>query len=402
IWSRNVSCKAVGLSLADAYKGRKERKNGVLTAIFLEVEETADSSEQQKCQGFKCCERAAEKEDQMGCVSSRMITRSGSYREDVTGNAYQRSGSAGVTVDLLLPKNTDQFLALICTASSFTEKLRSCPPPLPAETGKDVSEETAQAEGEAEVINAWELMADLDDEGSAASSDVAAGSLNPASEPSIDSQVVEEQDVVESDDHHPDGDQAGSSGRKLTNPEGFPPADVFTECEQSESSRDIQAGRPTADAAEEPQAAESSSIQCEEPGPSQSFYGTIEPSRSICTADQTDEAQGHEQPEAAGIVSRRRAKAKELAALTIPSSLEFPVIGSLREWLQGGSTATPRFADEGWSVSRSMSGGKQDSGGLDPELLQAFEEALAELNAEEQAQMMLGLVQPSYGADDEC
>ncbi|XP_031479123.1 uncharacterized protein LOC116249942 [Nymphaea colorata] len=325
----------------------------------------------------------------MGCVSSRMITRSGSYREDVTGNAYQRCGSAGVTVDLLLPKNTDQFLALICTASSFTEKLRSCPPPLPAETGKDVSEETAPAEGEAEVINAWELMADLDDEGSAASSDVAAGSLNPASEPSIDSQAVEEQDVVESDDHHPDGDQAGS---KLTNPEGFPPADAFTDCEQSEPSRNIQAGGPAADTAEEPQASESSSIQCEEPGPSQSFYGTIEPSRSICTADQTDEAQGYEQPEAAGIVSRRRAKAKELAVLTIPTSLEFPVIGSLREWLQGGSTETPRFGDEVGSVSRSMSGRKQDSGGLDPELLQAFEEALAELDAEEQDQMRLGLL----------
>ncbi|CAN6450542.1 unnamed protein product [Victoria cruziana] len=336
----------------------------------------------------------------MGCVSSRMITRTGSYREDATGNGYQRSGSGGVTVDLLLPKNTDQFLALICTASSFTEKLRSCPPPLPDETGKDASGETAPAEAEAEVINAWELMAGLDDEEPAASSDAAGGPVKPASGPSVESQAVPEDDVVISVGRGADGDQAGSSS--------FLPADAVADCEESEPSRDVQAGRPAAaaDAAEEPKGSESSSIQCEEAGPSQSFCAPTDPFRSVCTEDPIDETQGHEQSVAAGSVSRRRAVAKELAALTIPKSLEFPVIGSLREWLQGGSTETAVLDDQGKSASRSPSSGKQESEALDPELLEAFEEALAQLNAEEQGKTKLGLVKFSNVDDedenDEC
>ncbi|XP_077222438.1 uncharacterized protein LOC143856197 [Tasmannia lanceolata] len=90
----------------------------------------------------------------MGCISSKIATRSRSFREELSQSLQRRINGFPVFEDLIVSKNgTDQFFALLCTANTVTKKLQTA-------TDSNPSIDPTNPE----TINTWELMADLEEE----------------------------------------------------------------------------------------------------------------------------------------------------------------------------------------------------------------------------------------------
>ena len=88
---------------------------------------------------------------------------------------------------------------------------------------------------------------------------------------------------------------------------------------------------------------------------------------------------------------KRKAIAKQLRSLRIPSTVEFPAIASLREWLpmegqiySPGANVTPKFG----SYALPIAGTENECSAsvpFSPELVAAFEESMKQLEAEEES-----------------
>ncbi|RDY00665.1 hypothetical protein CR513_16118, partial [Mucuna pruriens] len=86
---------------------------------------------------------------------------------------------------------------------------------------------------------------------------------------------------------------------------------------------------------------------------------------------------------------KRKAVAKRLESLRIPSSVEYPAIASLREWLPAGgiyspeSYVTPKFGSYSMMDISNENESSEDSI-FSPELVSAFEQCMQKLEAEEE------------------
>ena len=88
---------------------------------------------------------------------------------------------------------------------------------------------------------------------------------------------------------------------------------------------------------------------------------------------------------------KRKAMAKRLRSLSIPTTIEFPAIASLREWIPvGGLTdspeayVTPKFGTCDLPIAGTESECRE-SLPFSPELVEAFEESMKQLEAEEES-----------------
>ncbi|KAK7303474.1 hypothetical protein RJT34_14381 [Clitoria ternatea] len=87
--------------------------------------------------------------------------------------------------------------------------------------------------------------------------------------------------------------------------------------------------------------------------------------------------------------NKRKAVAKRLESLRIPSSIEYPAIASLREWhpaggiYSPGSYITPKFGSYSIMNIRNANKSIEDSV-FSPELVSAFEQCMVQLEAEEE------------------
>ncbi|CAJ1962799.1 unnamed protein product [Sphenostylis stenocarpa] len=87
--------------------------------------------------------------------------------------------------------------------------------------------------------------------------------------------------------------------------------------------------------------------------------------------------------------NKRKAVAKRLESLRIPSNVEYPAIASLREWLPAGgiyspgSYVTPKFGSYSTMDIRNENESSDDSI-FSPELVSAFEQCMQNLEAEEE------------------
>lgn len=85
---------------------------------------------------------------------------------------------------------------------------------------------------------------------------------------------------------------------------------------------------------------------------------------------------------------KRKAVAKRLESLRIPSNVECPAIGSLREWLpedgiySPGSYVTPKFGS--YSLMNANESSDSEDSIFSPELVSAFEQCMQKLEAEEE------------------
>lgn len=104
---------------------------------------------------------------------------------------------------------------------------------------------------------------------------------------------------------------------------------------------------------------------------------------------QTSENAAHEGSSICGKGLKRKAIAKGLNSIQVPSTTEFPSVASLREWLyQGGQVyspgayVTPKFGSYNIPKPRPQKEHSEESI-FDPNLLAAFEECMQQLEAEE-------------------
>ncbi|CAO2207147.1 unnamed protein product [Urochloa humidicola] len=289
----------------------------------------------------------------MGCVSSKILAKSGSYQEKGSlGHSFQRSSVIEEIILSSSKSNGDQFLSLLCASNSSARKAKEPEPEQSPAAAAAVTEPAAKIE----TINVTELLAGLEEENADEQRDRKDGDGAP-------SPLVS------------DGGAAGRA-RSFRTVEEFD-ALVTQQGGSSPSERAAEREEPraAAAAAEEEEAAESG-------GGGGGAFG-----------------QGGEvAAEAAG--TRRRARARQLGELKVPpAGFDFSKSGSLRDWLrQGGQTfspgsyVTPKFGAAPAVVPAEHGGGGEKGVGVqqeeehevfDPELVAQFERAMEQLSEDE-------------------
>ncbi|XP_047044361.1 uncharacterized protein LOC124648686 [Lolium rigidum] len=308
----------------------------------------------------------------MGCISSKILTRSGSLQEKAN-QGFQRSG---LVEDIILSNSKssgDQFLALLRTSSAAARRSKA-----------DAADQSTTA-AKIETINVSDLLAGLEEE-----------EYNTAEE---------EDEERERRDNRKEGakisprclsDGAAGSARSFRTLEEFDA--MVTRCSSPEQPEQRTVLVPEPDASGPPTPQQRSSPEQSEPSAALALEPDVsvpppplpESSSSeqdaVATATSATPGQG----EARG--AKRRARARQLGELSAPApaGFDFSKSGSLRDWLLGGgqifspgSYATPKFGKVAAVPSASEEHGERRAV-FDPELVAQLEEAMEELSVDEE------------------
>ncbi|CAO2202379.1 unnamed protein product [Urochloa humidicola] len=273
----------------------------------------------------------------MGCVSSKILAKSGSYQEKGSlSHSFQRSSVIEEIILSSSKSNGDQFLALLCASNSTARKAKEPEPERSPAAPPAVAEPAAKIE----TINVSELLAGLEEEN--------------ADEPS---------DRKDAD-----------AGRAWS----FRTVDEFDALVTSHSGSSKRAAER-----EEPRAAAAAAAEeaAESSGGASGLGGEAE-------------------EEAAGARRRARARQLGELKVPA-AGFDFSKSGSLRDWLrQGGQTfspgsyVTPKFgtappvpAEHGGggekAAGEAQQGQEQEHEVFDPELVAQFERAMEQLSEDE-------------------
>ncbi|WVZ92314.1 hypothetical protein U9M48_038390 [Paspalum notatum var. saurae] len=309
---------------------------------------------------------------EMGCVSSKILTKSGSFQEKVSfGHSFQRSSVIEEIILSSSKSNGDQFLALLCSSNSSARKAKE--PELEPEQSPAAAEPAAKIE----TINVSELLAGL------------------------------EEAEQEQERHHSggrkdrDGDRApapcasesdgGAAGRARS----FRTVEEFDALVTQQNSSSERAPAPATEQ-EEPASSAATASGSSHGGSTAAAAESRRSAGQDEPAGVAEQEQG-EAAEAAG--ARRRARARQLGELKVPAAFDFSKSGSLRDWLrQGGQTfspgsyVTPKFgtaaavpAERGGRRGEEAGEERQQEHGalFDPELVAQFERAMEQLSEDE-------------------
>lgn len=270
----------------------------------------------------------------MGCVSSKILTRTQSLNEEVRNSFKSRKTRFESLV--VSSNNNDQILALLRTANTVAKKLNEESPASKTENTalkltssksievRETAGDTYQSSNikDVETINTWELLDGLDDQ---------------------------KQRFKFADD---------SRGRSFRTVEDF----------------DAMLAKNQSNEAEKSLTGECSSSS----SPVSSEHDAVGDDLQIKNVDIKIEKGW-----------KRKAMAKELTSLKF-SPFEFSRTGSLREWLitggqlqSPGSYVTPKFGDFKVSVDKNI-GSDSENSVFDPILISEFEEAMQKLTMEEE------------------
>lgn len=311
----------------------------------------------------------------MGCISSKILTRSGSLQEKAN-QGFQRSG---LVEDFILSNSKssgDQFLALLRTSSAASRRSKA-----------DAADQSAAPASKIETIDVSELLAGLEEE--------------------EDSTGQEEDEEQEWHDDRKEGakispwclsDGAAGSGRSFRTLEEFDA--MVTRCSSPEQTGPATVLAPEPDVSVSPPPPESSSSEQE--GPATAL--APEPDTSVLLLPQPPAENSSSEQDAVATASyaapgqvetrgaKRRARARQLGELSAPApaGFDFSKSGSLRDWLLGGgqifspgSYATPKFGKVAAVPSESEEHGERRAV-FDPELVAQLEEAMEELSVDEE------------------
>jgi tricin synthase len=317
----------------------------------------------------------------MGCISSKILTRSGSLQEKAN-QGFQRSG---LVEDIILSNSKssgDQFLALLRTSSAAARRSKA--------DVADHSTAPAAAASKIETINVSDLLAGLEEE-----------EYNTAEEE--DEERERRDDRMEGARISPRclSDGAAGSARSFRTLEEFDA--MVTRCSSPEQAGHAAVLAPEPDVSVSPPAPpppESSSSEQEGPAtalapePDTSVFLLPQPPAENSSSEQDAVATATSatpgQVETRG--AKRRARARQLGELSAPApaGFDFSKSGSLRDWLLGGgqifspgSYATPKFGKVAAVPSASEEHGERRAV-FDPELVAQLEEAMEELSVDEE------------------
>lgn len=305
----------------------------------------------------------------MGCISSKILTKSSSFREDLCQRSNRKSMANGIPIlDELYISGYGTSVDHKLLIKSQNESLK-----LPAESSLDPTN--------AETINTWELMAGLEEHVVESTQDVQAISLMSLSELDLATSKLLSIDKVR---------RSKSCGWSLGD-EGFDTDQVFEGLHEEKSDRVMKGV-----------------------GRSRSFH-TVEDYDSMlqrmllsssqndgnnniklsCSYNGIDELSSFkdddmEKGSVCETGSKRKAMAKGLESLRIPSAVELQSIGSLEEWLHaddgGGCVGSYVTAKVGFEDKTCFEFGKEwkEESVFDPEMLAAFEEFIQQFESEEE------------------
>jgi hypothetical protein len=280
----------------------------------------------------------------MGCVSSKVLTKSGSFQGSVSHN-FQRSNDVIEEIILSSSKsNGDQFLALLCKSSSSSARK--------AEQSVAVTAAT-EPPAKIETINVSELLAGLEEENCAAE------------------QEKEQQSDRKEGDRSPGrcASDGGAAGRARS----FRTVEEFDALVTQSGARS-----PAVQQEEEPAGTAAART------PSQGEVAESSSSGQETPAGQVENAG-----------AKRRARARQLGELKVPTTFDFSKSGSLRDWLlrggqifSPGSYVTPKFGTAPAVPAERIGGEKtserQHPAVFDPELVAQFERAMEQLSEDEE------------------
>lgn len=405
----------------------------------------------------------------MGCISSKIATRSRSFREEFSQSLQRRINGLPILDDLLISKDGgDQFLALVCTANTASKKLQTGIPPSKSNTDGDQPVEHMNPE----TIYTSELLAGIEEEQQRQQSPsphreeghndqaVAAEDFHKSNESTLASggkctmisnslnvvaegvsvgdagvlirsrsfHTVEEYDALvramqsdgvaanagahlEQFNNFNIGKANGSIGDNILHIR----SKSFHALGGSDTNRLSEVGGDTKSSSgkstlhsqhigivkkDDEFTIKDRYIPLEDKESSTNSFKNLEPKNidmpecpgSTCTTDvvsiNEDISKKANIKVEKGI--RRKVMAKELTTLSIPTTttVDFPVIGSLGEWLEPdgqvfspGDYVTPRFGNFNVPISVNGNNGRAI---FDPEMVAAFEEAMKELTVEEE------------------
>ncbi|XP_051203370.1 uncharacterized protein [Lolium perenne] len=312
----------------------------------------------------------------MGCISSKILTRSGSLQEKAN-QGFQRSG---LVEDIILSNSKssgDQFLALLRTSSAAARRSKA-----------DAADHSTAA-AKIETIDVSELLAGLEEE--------------------EDNTAQEEDEEQEWHDDRKEGakispwclsDGAAGSGRSFRTLEEFDA--MVTRCSSPEQAGPAAVLAPEPDVSVSPPPPPPESSSSEQEGPATAL--APEPDTSVLLLPQPPAENSSSEQDAVATASyaapgqvetrgaKRRARARQLGELSAPApaGFDFSKSGSLRDWLLGGgqifspgSYATPKFGKVAAVPSVSEEHGERRAV-FDPELVAQLEEAMEELSVDEE------------------
>ncbi|XP_068642058.1 uncharacterized protein [Aristolochia californica] len=332
----------------------------------------------------------------MGCISSKIVTRSSSFKEEFRQSFKRRVNGFPVLEDLFISnKGEDQFLSLVSTADTVTKKLQTRVQPQEFQTNSEPCLEASKPER----INAWELMEGLEeekDEGDrlitrSTRLDVRCRSFH----------TVEEFDALVQSHDRGRHTRSRSVDTLQEFDDKFVENNLWSQAEGKEHEipvvtkifpvKDNQEVNDTHEHKEEEMSSADLGVAVSSEG-------------HPCQAQEDGSTDGTaENGKEKGF--GRKAKAKELTSLSIPTSTSTPAVGSLGEWLDLGSQTyptsdymTPKFGNFSLPVPLKRNNSKERVI-FDPELVAAFEESLKEMTAVEE--FVLKQIAEGLGGEEE-
>ncbi|XP_072995517.1 uncharacterized protein [Typha latifolia] len=286
----------------------------------------------------------------MGCFSSKILTKSGSFQEN-WNHSFQKITNVSDDVIISNSKSSrDQFLALLCTTSTVSKRIRAASfsekPETNSNTNPSSTITTSPSVVEAakiETINTWELLAGLEEE----------------------HHIEENQHKEKQVQQHQEPNDSASSLIKDESESGVGRVRSFRTVEDYDALV----------------AAVNLESKVDRKDASLKHEGAI-------VATKSEQSTEKESKNPSSKISRRRSMAKELADLKVPS-FDFSKSGSLREWLvhggqvfSPGSYVTPKFGN---LISEHRNRDQSnDHAVFDPEMVAQFEQAMKQLTLEEE------------------
>ncbi|KAI4298867.1 hypothetical protein L6164_032381 [Bauhinia variegata] len=312
----------------------------------------------------------------MGCFSSKLLARSMSLHEERNCCSQRKVNGIPVLEDLLISANgNEQYLAVVCAANAVANKLHS----------RSFSSNTTSkpAIEHVETVEKWEISARLDQQGGKqidTDQRKRSKSCHWFPEHVMSSFVRENLSSFE--------DEYGLSSKGAVRSRSFHTVEEYDAILDriwfSKSHKYQQSGVDLKDDDDNSSAIKeescNSSYGVEKKGEVPILKPDAVESENACAA------QGGS---TFGKGNKRKAIAKRLESLRIPSDIECPAIASLREWLPAGgiyspgSYVTPKFGS--YSLITGTNANEASEGSIfSPELVSAFEQCMQNLEAEEE------------------
>lgn len=357
----------------------------------------------------------------MGCISSKIIARSLSFHEERKQGSRRTANGIPLLEDLIISANgSDQYLALVCAASTVSNKLHS------RSFSSNTSPKLAIEPVNGETIEKLEISSRLDQEGGKQiESDKKNRSKSWHWFPDHILSSLSQENLFGFEDKHELSSKGATRSRSFHTVEEYDDMVNKTWLSKSPSVRqsefndeedndsvtnmELQVSQYTTNHTEDQDSAiKKMQSPCLHKKCSLEENKIVKEKSILSTASSQISSSGTENEEVApsqktnmlqsvqGVRAiekgnKRKDVAKRLESLSIPSNMECPAIASLREWLPAGgiyspgSYVTPKFGSYSLMNIRNANGSSEIEDSIfSTELVSAFEQCMQKLKADEE------------------